>query len=150
LGAIANNKETTMPFKPGQSGNPKGRAHGSQNKITRALKEAILIAAERAGFKLKPEVAEIEGGLVGYLEVVAVQEVGAFCSLLGKVLPMVMAGENEKGETGPLEIVSTVVWPKDKDGNIVKPSWWNDEEMNRKLSRRDQLKNLKECQSDRG
>jgi Family of unknown function (DUF5681) len=117
-----------MPFKPGQSGNPKGRAQGSQNKITRALKEAILIAAERAGFKLKPDVAATEGGLVGYLEVVAVQEVGAFCSLLGKVLPMVMAGENEKGETGPLKIVSTIVWPKDKDGYIIYPSWWKDEE----------------------
>jgi hypothetical protein len=33
-----------MPFKPGQSGNPKGRAQGSQNKITRALKEASVTA----------------------------------------------------------------------------------------------------------
>ena len=48
-----------MPFKPGQSGNPKGRAQGSQNKITRALKEAILLAAERAGCKLKPDVLRL-------------------------------------------------------------------------------------------
>ena len=116
-----------MPFKPGQSGNPKGRAQGSQNKITRALKEAILIAAERAGFKLKPEVAETEGGLVGYLEVVAVQEVGAFCSLLAKVLPMTLPASGEKDDK-PLKIISEVVWPKDKDGNIVYPSWWKDEE----------------------
>ena len=115
-----------MPFKPGQSGNPKGRAQGSQNKITRALKEAILIAAERAGFKLKPEVAETEGGLVGYLEVVAVQEVGAFCSLLAKVLPMTLPASGEKDDK-PLKIISEVVWPKDKDGNIVYPSWWEDE-----------------------
>jgi len=33
-----------MPFKSSQSGNPKGRARGSQNKITRALKESILQA----------------------------------------------------------------------------------------------------------
>jgi hypothetical protein len=116
-----------MSFKPGQSGNPKGRAKGSQNKITRALKEAILIAAERAGFKLKPEVAETEGGLVGYLEVVAVQEVGAFCSLLGKVLPSTLVTENEKGNKEPLKITSTVVWPKDKDGNIIWPEWMQEQ-----------------------
>jgi hypothetical protein len=127
LGTIAKNKESTMPFKPGQSGNPKGRAQGSPNKITRALKEAILIAAERAGFKLKPEVAETEGGLVGYLEVVAVQEVGAFCSLLGKVLPSTLVTENEKGNKEPLKITSTVVWPKDKDGNIIWPEWMQEQ-----------------------
>jgi Family of unknown function (DUF5681) len=115
-----------MPFKPGQSGNPKGRAQGSQNKVTRALKEAILIAAERAGFKLKPEVAETEGGLVGYLEVVAVQEVGAFCSLLGKVLPMTLADSGEKDDKS-FKITTEVVWPADKDGNIVYPSWWEGE-----------------------
>jgi Family of unknown function (DUF5681) len=116
-----------MPFKPGQSGNPKGRAQGSQNKITRALKEAILIAAEQAGFKLKPDVAATEGGLVAYLEVVAVQEVGAFCSLLGKVFPTTLNDDDAKKVSAPPKITMEVVWPADKDGNIVYPSWWEDE-----------------------
>ena len=30
-----------MPFKKGQSGNPKGRPRGSQNKITKTVREAL-------------------------------------------------------------------------------------------------------------
>src|SRR6516225_273095 len=41
----------TGPYKPGQSGNPKGRPKGSLNKTTVALKEAILAAGEAAGGK---------------------------------------------------------------------------------------------------
>ena len=25
-------------------------------------------------------------------------------------------------------VKSTIVWPEDKDGNIIKPSWWVDED----------------------
>jgi hypothetical protein len=135
LGAIANNKEKTMPFKPGQSGNLKGRANGSQNKITRALKEAILLAAERAGHKLKPDVAATEGGLVGYLETVAIQEVGAFCSLLGKVFPTTLNDDDAKKVSAPLKIINEFVWPIGPDGKRVYPSWWNDEEFNSRMSK---------------
>jgi hypothetical protein len=38
-----------MPFEPGQSGNPEGRKPGTQNKNTRALKEAILHVFEDLG-----------------------------------------------------------------------------------------------------
>lgn len=38
-----------MPFKKGQSGNPKGRKKGEPNKITGATKEAIALAAEQLG-----------------------------------------------------------------------------------------------------
>jgi hypothetical protein len=56
-------------------------------------------------------------------------------SLLGKVLPMTIADTGKDEETKYV-VETRVVWPKDKDGNIIKPSWWDDEEMNRKLSNR--------------
>ena len=71
-------------------GTPKtgGRKKGKPNKISSALKEAILAAAENAGKRLKPDA---ESGTVAYLEQIAIQEPASFCSLLGKVLPMTIA-----------------------------------------------------------
>jgi hypothetical protein len=106
-------------------GTPKtgGRKKGTPNKISSALKEAILEAAENAGKRLKPDA---ESGTVAYLEQIAIQEPACFCSLLGKVLPMTMTDAEQTGEN---EIVERhVIWPKDQDGNIIKPSWWVDEE----------------------
>lgn len=60
-----------------------GRAKGTPNKSTKALKDAILLAAEEVGG---------EQGLVGYLKILAVQEPSAFASLLGKVLPLQVTG----------------------------------------------------------
>ena len=37
------------PFQPGVSGNPAGKPKGTPNKITVALREAILAAGEAAG-----------------------------------------------------------------------------------------------------
>jgi hypothetical protein len=109
-------------------GTPKtgGRKKGTPNKISSALKDAILEAAERAGG---------EDGIVGYLVVQALANPVAFMSLLGKVLPMTIADTGKDEETKYV-VESRVVWPEDKDGNIIKPSWWDDEEMNRKLSNR--------------
>lgn len=59
-----------------------GRKKGSQNKITKALKEAILEAAEKSH----------PYGTVGYLKVQAKENPVAFMSLLGKVLPMQVTG----------------------------------------------------------
>ena len=64
-----------------------------------------------------------EHGTVGYLVVQAHANPVAFMSLLGKVLPSTLLAENENGDTEPVEIITRVVWPKDKDGNIIWPEW---------------------------
>lgn len=66
----------------------KGRPKGAKNKTTALLKDAILKAAEQAGNKVGDQ------GLVSYLEAQAVQNPGPFMSLLGKVLPMQVTGED--------------------------------------------------------
>ena len=70
-------------FEKGKSGNPRGRPPGSSNKVPAILKEAIIKAAELAGG---------EEGLTGYLQTQANANPSAFLSLLGKVLPLQMAG----------------------------------------------------------
>jgi hypothetical protein len=62
-----------------------GRPKGSQNKTTSLLKDAILRAAENAG----------NGDMVEYLTQQAKDNPGPFLSLLGKVLPMQIAGDSE-------------------------------------------------------
>lgn len=62
----------------------KGRPKGSPNRITADVKRAILDAAEAAGGK---------GGIVGYLTLQAAENPTAFMSLLGKVLPLTLAGD---------------------------------------------------------
>lgn len=65
----------------------KGRTKGTPNKTTGALKEAILLAAAEVG-----EDDNGTGGLTGYLRRVAREDVKAFAGLLGKVLPLQIAG----------------------------------------------------------
>ena len=65
----------------------KGRPKGVPNKITKALKEAILEAAEGAHPK----------GTVGYLKAQASENPVAFMTLLGKVLPMTVEGTGDNG-----------------------------------------------------
>ena len=89
---------------------------GTPNKISSALKEAILEAAEKAGG---------EDGIVGYLEAQALANPSAFMSLLGKVLPMTIADTGQNEET-KIVVTSRVVWPEDKDGNIIWPEWAKD------------------------
>lgn len=64
-----------------------GRPKGSVNKTTALLKDAILKAAEQAG-------GGGEEGLVNYLTAQAAESPNAFLSLLGKVLPMQITGED--------------------------------------------------------
>ena len=69
-----------------------GRPKGKPNRTTALLKDAILKAAENAGNKVGSE------GLVSYLEEQATENPGPFMSLLGKVLPMQIAGGGADGE----------------------------------------------------
>jgi hypothetical protein len=61
-----------------------GRKKGTPNKTTGLLKDAILVAAERAGGK---------DGLIGYLQAQATENAGPFMALLGKVLPTQISGD---------------------------------------------------------
>ena len=81
--------EITEKNRPPNAG--KGRKAGVPNKTTAALKDAILTAAELSGSDQKGK-----GGLIGYLRRVADDDVKAFSSLLGKVLPMTVVGDEDK------------------------------------------------------
>ena len=63
----------------------KGRPAGSLNKTTALLKDAILKAATDAG----------DGDMAEYLKQQAIANPGPFMALLGKVLPMQVAGDPE-------------------------------------------------------
>lgn len=89
------NKETK---KIGEGKRGPGRPKGSVNKTTALLKDAILKAGEAAGNKVGEE------GLVSYLTHQAKENPGPFMSLLGKVLPMQVTGE----DGGPIKTVTTV------------------------------------------
>jgi len=65
-----------------------GRPKGIPNKTTQLLKDAILLAAQRAG-------GGDEDGIANYLTIQAQTNPGPFMSLLGKVLPMTVAGDAE-------------------------------------------------------
>ena len=69
-----------------------GRKKGVPNKFNADLKEAILQAATQAGGSL---------GLVGYLQMQASANPGPFMALIGKVLPMQIAG----ADGGALQVV---------------------------------------------
>jgi hypothetical protein len=68
-----------------------GRPKGSANRITKTLKDAIILAAEEAGYD-----GNGKDGLTGYLKHVAETDVKAFCGLLGRVLPL-QVGEGDDG-----------------------------------------------------
>lgn len=72
-----------------------GRQKGTPNKTTALLKDAILRAAEDAGGN---------DGLVGYLTKQATENPAPFLSLLGKVLPMQIAGDPDN----PVKTETTV------------------------------------------
>jgi hypothetical protein len=65
-----------------------GRPKGLPNKTTALLKDAILVAAQRAG-------GGGEDGIANYLVEQARDNPGPFLSLLGKVLPMTVAGDKD-------------------------------------------------------
>lgn len=65
-----------------------GRKKGTPNKTTALLKEAIVAAAENAGSDKNGK-----DGLEGYCYFLATEEPRAFSTLLGKVLPMQVQGD---------------------------------------------------------
>ena len=67
-----------------------GRPKGSPNKTTALLKDAVLEAARMAG---NPEDENDPDGLKLYLKARAVDTPGPFIALLGKVLPLTLAGD---------------------------------------------------------
>lgn len=76
-----------------------GRKKGVPNKLTSNLKEAILAAAQDVGQDGKGK-----DGLQGYLRHVAAVDVKAYSTLLGKVLPMQIVGEDD----GPLKTITRI------------------------------------------
>jgi hypothetical protein len=76
----------TEKMRPGTGVAGPGRPKGVPNKTTQLLKDAILQAANNAGGGGK-------AGMVKYLTIQATEQPGAFMALLGKVLPVQMAGD---------------------------------------------------------
>jgi hypothetical protein len=91
-------------------GSPKtgGRQKGTPNKNTAILKDAILTAAQLAG-------GGDEDGLVKYLQNQANANPGPFMALLGKVMPLQIAGDADN----PLQTFTRIeligVRPTSKD-----------------------------------
>lgn len=85
-----------MPFKPGMK-KKGGRSKGTPNKTTAALKDCILGALHAKGGQ-------------AYLERIAEDEPQAFCTLIGKVLPMTVAGDADN----PIKTILTVEWAGSK------------------------------------
>ena len=73
-----------------------GRRRGSVNKTTALLKDAVVQAAEAAGDK---------EGMVGYLTAQAKANPTAFMSLLGRVLPLQNAANDDDGIKIEVEFV---------------------------------------------
>jgi hypothetical protein len=84
-----NKQSNRKPPPPGP-----GRPKGSKNRATVVLKEAILMAAAGAH----------RDGLVGYLQAQAIESPSAFLALIGKVLPLTIAGDKDN----PLKTVNEV------------------------------------------
>jgi hypothetical protein len=86
--------------------NKVGRPKGSKNKVTLALKEAILAAGEEVG-------NELDGnGLTSYLKTLARENSSAYAGLLGKVLPSTLAvSDSDGGKQALVTFQRIIVWP---------------------------------------
>lgn len=82
-----------------------GRPKGVPNKTTAIIKDAIIQAATNAG----------DGDMVEYLTQQARMNPGPFMSLLGKVLPMQIAGDPDNPVKLVHKIERIIVRPRDPD-----------------------------------
>jgi hypothetical protein len=100
-----NSRKVGESMEPKAAGNRgKGRKKGVPNKNTKLLKDAILMAAEKAGNSIGKD------GMVSYLEFQAKENPGGFMNLMGKVLPMQVNGSGTDGEH-----IITYKWLNDAD-----------------------------------
>lgn len=100
MSADAKKSERKAPGRPFVKGDPRcGRPKGKSH--TTLIREAAIEAANRAGDK----VSEQRAGMAGYLEWVAVEQPSAFMTLLGKVLPTQITGDEDGG---PVKL--TITW----------------------------------------
>jgi hypothetical protein len=88
--AIINPKSNQTSFRPRRK-KTGGRKAGVRNKKTTVMMEAIISAAEAVGSD-----GAGKDGLVGYLTTVANKNVRAFCSLLGRVMPLQTEPEEKR------------------------------------------------------
>jgi hypothetical protein len=70
-----------------------GRKKGTPNKLTRAIKDAIIEAAELHGKDGKGK-----DGTVGYMLKLASEDPRTFAGLLGKAMPIQHEGSGKDGE----------------------------------------------------
>jgi hypothetical protein len=82
-------KETQKNPRPGDGTPGPGRPKGVPNKTTTLLKDAVLKAAETAG-------GGEPNGLLSYLTEQATRHPTAFMTLLGKLLPTPVSGEDDR------------------------------------------------------
>jgi hypothetical protein len=87
-------REQSVPFKPGMSGNPKGKPKGTVTKINADIREMIMAALNKAGG-------------VDYLAAQAETNPVAFLSLVARVCPLMRPGDAD-GHTGPVLIITGV------------------------------------------
>jgi len=89
--------ENNLQGRPGP-----GRPPGSLNRVTVALKEAILAAGEAAGG---------EGGLTAYLTRLAVENSSAYAGLLAKILPSTLAASESDGRDVQITFRRIIIHP---------------------------------------
>lgn len=77
------------PFKPGQSGNPNGRPHGTKNRYTVEIKTLVEEALKAAGEVAQAKDPSLEGLSPGaaYLAKQAQDNPAAFISLVRMLMP---------------------------------------------------------------
>lgn len=73
--------EAERKIGPNRGNAGKGRPKGAGNKVTAQVKDALLVAAMRAGG------SEDQEGLIAYLERQAKETPASFLTLLGKIIP---------------------------------------------------------------